>query len=36
MVYLPPAFTEKRPEILREHIERYDFGLFLTHGPMGS
>ena len=35
MVYLPPAFTEVRPEILVEHIERYDFGLFVTHGAEG-
>ena len=35
MVYLPPAFTEKRPEVLLEHIERYDFGLLVTHGAEG-
>ena len=35
MVYLPPAFTEKRPEVLLEHIERYDFGLLVTQGPEG-
>ena len=35
MVYLPPAFTEKRPELLLEHIERYDFGLLVTHGAEG-
>jgi transcriptional regulator len=35
MVYLPPAFTEARPEILVEHIERYDFGLLVTHGAEG-
>jgi transcriptional regulator len=35
MVYLPPAFTEKRPEVLLEHIERYDFGLLVTHGTEG-
>jgi transcriptional regulator len=35
MVYLPPAFTEVRPEILVEHIERYDFGLLVTHGAEG-
>ena len=35
MVYLPPAFTEKRPEVLMEHIERYDFGLLVTHGVEG-
>ena len=35
MVYLPPAFTEKRPEVLMGHIERYDFGLLVTHGAEG-
>jgi transcriptional regulator len=35
MVYLPPAFTELRPEVLIEHIERYDFGLLVSHGPAG-
>jgi transcriptional regulator len=35
MVYLPPAFTEARPEILVEHIERYDFGLLVSHGSAG-
>lgn len=35
MVYLPPAFTEKRPEILIEHIERYDFGLLISGGAAG-
>ena len=35
MVYLPPAFTEARPEVLIAHIERYDFGLLISHGPAG-
>jgi transcriptional regulator len=35
MVYLPPAFTETRPEILIGHIERHDFGLLVTHGAQG-
>ncbi len=35
MVYLPPAFTEARPEALIEHIERYDFGLLMSHGADG-
>ena len=35
MVYLPPAFTETRVEVLAAHIERHDFGLLLTHGPGG-
>jgi predicted FMN-binding regulatory protein PaiB len=25
VVYLPPAFTERRPEVLLEHTERYEF-----------
>ena len=35
MVYLPPAFTEARPEVLIGHIDRYDFGLLVSHGPAG-
>jgi transcriptional regulator len=35
VVYLPPAFTEARPEVLVEHIERYDFGLLVSHGAAG-
>ena len=35
MVYLPPAFTEARPEVLIGHIERHDFGLLVSHGPAG-
>jgi transcriptional regulator len=35
MVYLPPPFTEKRPEVLLEHIERYDFGLLVSQGSAG-
>jgi transcriptional regulator len=35
MVYLPPAFTEARPEVLIEHIERHDFGLLVSHGAHG-
>jgi transcriptional regulator len=35
VVYLPPVFTEARPEILIAHIERYDFGLLITHGSRG-
>jgi transcriptional regulator len=35
MVYLPAAFTEARPETLVEHIERYDFGLLVSHGSAG-
>ena len=32
MVYLPPVFTESRPEVLIAHIERHDFGLLLSQG----
>jgi transcriptional regulator len=35
MMYLPPAFTEARPEVLIRHIERHDFGLLITHGADG-
>lgn len=35
MVYLPPVFTEARPEVLIEHIEQYDFGLLVSHGTGG-
>ncbi len=35
MVYLPPAFTETRPEVLIAHVERHDFGLLISHGPTG-
>ena len=35
MVYLPPAFTENRPEVLIAHIERYDFGLLVGFGDAG-
>ena len=35
MVYLPPAFTETRSEVLLAHIERYDFAMLVTHGAGG-
>ena len=35
MVYLPPAFTETRTELLIEHIERHEFGLLVSHGETG-
>jgi transcriptional regulator len=35
MVYLPPVFTEARPEVLIAHIERHEFGLLVSHGPCG-
>ena len=35
MVYLPPVFTERRPEVLIAHLERHDFGLLVSHGPGG-
>jgi transcriptional regulator len=35
VVYLPPAFTEARPEVLIRHIERYEFALLVSHGKAG-
>jgi len=35
VVYLPPAFAETRPAVLVAHIERYDFGLLVSHGIAG-
>ena len=35
MVYLPPAVTEDRRDILIAHIERYDFALLICHGAQG-
>ena len=35
MVYLPPAFTETGTERLIEHIERYEFGMLVSHGQEG-
>ena len=35
MVYLPPVFTEARPEILVAHIEEHNFGLLISHGTEG-
>ena len=35
MVYLPPAFTESRDEVLLAHVERYDFALLVSHGQQG-
>jgi transcriptional regulator len=35
VVYLPPAFTEARPEVLVAHIERHDFALLVSHGSQG-
>jgi len=35
VVYLPPAFTETRPEVLVAHIERHDFALLVSHGANG-
>jgi transcriptional regulator len=32
LVYLPPVFTESRPEVLLAHIERHDFGLLVSQG----
>ena len=35
MVYLPPHFTETRPEVLAAHLERHDFALLVSHGRGG-
>ena len=35
MVYLPPVFTEARPEVLVAHIEEHNFGLLVSHGAEG-
>jgi transcriptional regulator len=35
VVYLPPPFSEPRTELLIEHIERYEFGLLVSHGREG-
>ena len=35
MVYLPPAFTETRPEVLVAHIEQHDFALLVSNGAEG-
>jgi transcriptional regulator len=35
VVYLPPAFTEARPEVLIAHIEEHNFGLLISHGREG-
>ncbi|HEX3862960.1 MAG TPA: FMN-binding negative transcriptional regulator [Stellaceae bacterium] len=35
MVYLPPAFTETRADVLIAHIEHHDFGLLVSQGPQG-
>jgi transcriptional regulator len=32
VVYLPPAFTETREDVLLAHIERHEFGLLVSHG----
>jgi transcriptional regulator len=36
VVYLPPAFTETRTEVLIQHIERHEFGLLVSHGAEGT
>jgi transcriptional regulator len=35
VVYLPPAFTEARPEVLVAHIEEHNFGLLISHATEG-
>jgi transcriptional regulator len=32
VVYLPPHFTESRPEVLAAHLERHDFALLVSCG----
>jgi transcriptional regulator len=36
VVYLPPHFTEDREAALLAHIERYEFGLLVSHGAAGQ
>jgi len=36
VVYLPPAFTETRTELLIEHVQRHEFGLLVSHGAQGT
>jgi transcriptional regulator len=36
VVYLPPAFTETREEVMLAHIERHDFGLLISFGAAGQ
>jgi transcriptional regulator len=35
LVYLPPHFTETRPEVLAAHLDRHDFALLVSHGRRG-
>jgi transcriptional regulator len=35
VVYLPPALTEARPEVLVAHIEEHNFGLLVSYGREG-
>jgi transcriptional regulator len=35
LVYLPPHFTETRPDVLAAHLERHDFALLVSHGRGG-
>jgi transcriptional regulator len=35
VVYLPPAFSETRTELLIKHIESHEFGLLVSHGREG-
>jgi transcriptional regulator len=35
VVYLPPHFTETRPEVLMAHLDRHDFALLVSHGRSG-
>jgi transcriptional regulator len=35
VVYLPPVFSESRPDVLVAHIERHPFGMLISHGETG-
>jgi len=35
LVYLPPHFTETRPEALAAHLDRHDFALLVSQGSGG-
>jgi len=36
MVYVPTHFAESRPEVLREFIERHNFGILVSTGAAGA
>jgi transcriptional regulator len=35
VVYLPPVFSETRPDVLIAHIARHDFGTLISHSADG-